>query len=110
MNKYDANFAGYATRVAFDIRLTRHQIFWFCAFITYVDSKQNRVDLAEHRYAHGMSTDLFVPAGKALCARGLLAHDGDKTWSITDAGRHVFALLQIAGLAVDFGQVANEAA
>lgn len=128
---YDARFAGYATRVAFDIRLTRTMIFYLSAvaaleqcgpheMLNYENDRSISAQASAMRRGEGLM-DIWVPSMKGLGERGLVEHnaaansrgvgDPEPTWwyRLTPAGQHVMALLRIAGLAVDFKVPANQA-
>ena len=118
MAKYDSRFAGYATRVAFDLRLTRTQIF----YLSMVDAGYYNLDFEEKVKAENefVGRDIFVPQVRGLIERGLVEHqaavktrprrNSDWVYRLTPAGSHVFSLLQIAGLAVKFAVNEEKAA
>jgi hypothetical protein len=119
MPKYDPKFAGYATRIAFDLRLTRPQIFYLCAIEALqhrpasIEDPENIYAQARHaRWAEG-GHDVWVPQAVKLGERGLVEHSKEAFsrgvhYRLTEAGQHVFALLKIAGLAVTFDTAAND--
>lgn len=114
--KYDSKFAGYATRIAFDIRLTRPQIFYLSLIgAGYRATSRN----GQHwdRENSEIGRHIFVPQVKGLQERGLVehqtnmrpgSHPDDWIYRLTEAGEHVYSLLKIAGLAVEFNIPANE--
>lgn len=92
-------FAEYATRVSFNLTLSRNQAYVLCLVA--------RQSIGKKRDITGFP-DMFVPGVKGLQERGLLAWTDPSTmkpkWSrfpyeLTDAGKHVYALLQMAGVA-----------
>jgi len=113
---YDGRFASYATRVAFDIRLTRQQIFYLCYAASYSETDYETRRNAEVSH---VGRSLFVPFVKGLIERGLVEHNPRARtetaarlpyiYRLTPAGEHVMALLKIAGLAVAFSSAANDA-
>lgn len=94
-------FREYATRVSFNISLSRNQIFclWNC--------EQEKTGGRDEALAFGCAADMFVPGAKWLGQHGLVTWTDPVTmtpkWSrhpyqLTEAGKHVLALLRIAGL------------
>lgn len=91
--KYDANFAGAVTSMAFSLNLSRNMILKLVA----VKNGQHHVDLWR---AAGFA-DATVPSGWALKKRGLVHSPDAKApglYELTEAGEHVYSLLEIAGL------------
>ena len=95
-------FREYATRVSFNISLSRNQI-WTLYQISMGKVNQDR----DGRIAFGIEQDMFVPGAKWLEQHGLAIWTDpgkmnpawkDFPWKVTDAGGHLLALLRIAGL------------
>lgn len=110
--KYDPKFASYATRVAFNLSLTRPQIFYLTTIADQTIHERSTV------YEDPQRTNHFVPCANVLLNRGLVTHypngkpgpNGEIWWELTEAGKHVMALLRIAGLAAVKRAPANEEA
>lgn len=96
----NAAFREYATRVSFNISLSRNQI-----YCLYCLSNQS-TGKTELRRQFGLGNDMFVPGAKWLGVNGLVKYtkfeggpsDHNFPWELTEAGRHVLGLLKIAGL------------
>lgn len=96
-------FANYATRVSFNLTLTKAQVF-------YLWQVKNRQFVSVREDIQGFSPevprhDIFVPSVRGLVERGLvdftpLERVDVDTWpyKLTEAGEHVYALLKLAGL------------
>ena len=96
----DPKFREYATRVSFNISLSRNQI-----YVLYQMSLKKIGD-REDMDKFGLQTDNFVPGAKWLGSHGFVTYTppgemvGSKRypWELTETGHHVIALLRIAGL------------
>mgnify|MGYP000907586947 CR=1 FL=1 len=103
MSKENARFASYVTQVAFTLSVSRNMVFVLDAIA--------RGNLAGANMRSAGMIDTAVPSMRRLQERGLV-HATDPNWpgrcQLTEAGKHVHALLVIAGLATK--PVANEAA
>lgn len=94
-------FANYATRVSFNMTLTKAQVF-------YLWQVKNRQLMSVHEEIEGVSPevprhDIFVPTTRGLIERGLVerledTEMGSWPYRLTEAGEHVYALLKLAGL------------
>lgn len=94
-------FANYATRVSFNMTLTKAQVF-------YLWQVKNRQLISVHQEIEGVSPevprhDIFVPTTRGLIERGLVerldnVEMGSWPYKLTEAGEHVYALLKLAGL------------
>ena len=90
-------FREYATRVSFNVSLSRNQI-WVLWCLS-----QGRTGRGDH-VDFGLHHDMFVPGAKWLGAHGLVTHypermrEGRFTYELTEAGRHLLALVRLAGL------------
>lgn len=122
-------FREYATRVSFNMTLSRNQIYALRCILLEIEHQEMafekrrdiiRVVEIEHKAAGGY--DNFIGGGRALARMGLVENDPrwvaenqrcdaitasgghalrkywGPSWQLTEAGRHVVALLQIAGL------------
>lgn len=95
-------FANYSTRVSFNLTLTKTQVFylWSIAerrFLSVHDERRHAGAPEAPRH------DLFVPSARGLIERGLVyrnekAGSHDWPYELTDAGKHVYELLKIAGI------------
>lgn len=97
-------FANYSTRVSFNLTLTKTQVFylWSIAerrFLSVHDEKG--MPGAPEAPRH----DLFVPSARGLIERGLVYRKEverfeEHVWpyELTEAGKHVYELLKIAGI------------
>lgn len=95
-------FRDYATRVSFNVTLTRNQIY---TLMQVVEGRVFRdTDLRE---SWGLSRDWFVPGVKWLESHGFVKYTDPATmkpagkdypWRLTPAGEAVVVLLRIAGL------------
>lgn len=94
MTKENARFASYVTQVAFNLSLSRNMVF-------VLDAIAHGQFATRNMRAAGM-IDTAVPSMRRLQERGLV-YATDPEWpgrcQLTEAGRHVHALLCIAGLA-----------
>jgi hypothetical protein len=93
-------FRDYATRISFNISLTRNQIFTLWAI-----AEQKSTRSREERESFGVGSDMFVPGAKWLCQHGLVDWVDPTTttpkwrdypYTLTEAGKHILILLQIA--------------
>lgn len=93
-------FRDYATRISFNISLTRNQI-----YTLWNISEQKLVRTKEERTELGVGCDMFVPGAKWLCQHGLVDWTDPTTmtpkwkdypYKLTEAGLYVLGLLQIA--------------
>lgn len=99
MSTLNKIFAEYATRVSFNLTLSRNQAYVLCLIA--------RQSIGKKRDITGFP-DCFVPGAKGLVERGIVTWTDPSSmkpkWSrfsyeLTEAGKHVYALLQIAGVA-----------
>lgn len=116
---YNPAFAEHATRVAFNLTLSRNQI----TALVIVD--QHKSGTGPWPYPRSRQTpDMFIPGVRGLQVRGLVEHnpawrsekgdpgheDRDLSWAfrLTEAGNHVLGLLRCAGLVA--AEPSNDAA
>ena len=99
MTNGNNRFANYVTQVAFNLSLSRNMVF-------VLDPIAHGTLASTNMRAHGM-IDTAVPSMRRLEERGLV-YATDAEWPgrrvLTDAGKHVHALLIIAGLATTVQQ------
>lgn len=91
--KYDPQFASSVTSMAFSLNLSRNMIMKMVA----IKNGQLQLDL----WRMAGVPDACVPAGWSLEKRGLVwSPDANAPglYRLTEAGEHVYALLEIAGL------------
>jgi len=103
-------FAAHVTSTAFHLSLSRSMI---GVLVDIANSQDARVKSYSVMRALGLR-DTWVGSARCLVDRGLI-FSPDPEWpgrfNLTEAGEHVIALLQIAGLAEPIIQaIANEAA
>lgn len=93
-------FREYATRISFNISLSRNQIYTLWN-ISLQKLYRPREEMAEF----GLNIDMFVPGAKWLCQHGLVTWVDPITmkppwkeypYKLTEAGTHLLALLRIA--------------
>ncbi len=115
--KFNPAFAGYATRVAFNLNITRQMIIALREVEVYGPGHWTGTERSKIREEYGPigihNPDRFVPAARGLVEKGLVEYNnfyktykfGDPipkserwVYRLTPAGEHVMALLRIAGL------------
>lgn len=95
-------FREYATRVSFNISLSRNQIYtlWTISSGKTSRPRQDRIDF-------GLNADMFVPGAKWLQQHGMVIWTDPSTmnpsykdypFKLTEAGECMLKLLRIAGL------------
>lgn len=96
MGAPDKLFSAHVTQVAFNLSLSRNMVFVLAAI------ERGGLSSADMR-GHGMY-DTAVPSMRRLRERGLVWSPDTELpglCELTEAGRHVLALLRIAGLVAD---------
>ena len=96
MTKYNEKFANSVTTTAFDLRLSKNMAITLAAIAT----NSARLKTKEFYAAFNM-VDRYVCNSKALKEKGLVYAPDPKYKGIvelTEAGEHVVALLEIAGI------------
>lgn len=97
-------FANYSTRVSFNLTLTKTQVFylWQIAERNFVSVHSGEVKPGSPEMPRH---DIFVPSVRGLIERGLVERNdldeiGVGVWpyELTEAGKHVYELLKLAGL------------
>jgi hypothetical protein len=108
LNAINQSFREYATRVTFNLSLSRNQIFvlWCCA--------NSNIKLSLRHKEFGLQHDIFVPGAKWLISHGFITYVHTEGWSmfpyqLTEVGKHAYALLELAGVLPQY-QIAEEAA
>lgn len=104
-------FRDYATRISFNMSLTRNQIGVLGGITLQIEAYNykggfgHRID--QDFYHSFVDREMWVPGAKKLQEMGLVKHTNPSTmepkwsrypWELTEAGAHVVALLRIAGL------------
>lgn len=84
-------FREYATRVSFNLSLSRNQIYVLWTVSTYKNGWPNK-----HK-EFGVQHDLFVPGVKWLISHGFVNYTNEE-YSLTEAGEATLNLVRIAGL------------
>lgn len=104
-------FANFATRVSFNLTLTKAQVFYLWAVKNgnaFVSVRGEPIPHAPEAPKH----DIFVPSVRGLVDRGLVERtpgaDGYGFWQLTEAGEKVYELLVIAGLVTAAVSASNE--
>ena len=93
-------FANFATRVSFNLTLTKAQVYYLWVIKERQWTRRND-DAAPVGAPEAPAHEIFVPTYRALRERGLVVQkDPDSTWSsvLTPEGEHVYALLVASGL------------
>ena len=99
MTAFNQAFAEYATRVSFNLTLSRNQSYVLCLIA--------RESIGTAKKVTGFA-DNFVMGARSLQEKGLVTHTDPTTikprysrfpYELTEAGKHVYALLQMAGIA-----------
>ena len=89
----NAKFADYATSIAFSVTLSKPQVVTLCDI----------ANKAGHSYYMALGMRSTEVQSMAILKRRGLIHAPNEQWpgmcELTDAGKHVFSLLQIAGIA-----------
>lgn len=101
MTSQNKLFREYATRISFNISLSRNQIF------TLWNISEGRLGNRQAAIDFGIGSDMFVPGAKWLESHGLLTYTDpvtmkpkwkDYPFKLTEAGEHILSLVRIAGI------------